>query len=283
MSRNNTIPARYQYAFSNSDPQAADQLAALEYCLDPVTTGVLERTGLQPGARCLEIGAGGGSIARWMAERVAPDGAVVALDLDTSRFVPSPGVELRQHDIRRGLPNDGPYDLIHARLVLLHLHEREYLLRGLVDLLAPGGWLVLGEFSDDPLQVVTCANPQDAELFHRVIRTLSSLLREHGADLTWARRLHVSMRDAGLADVHTVEYAESWTGGGPGAALHLSNSRQMRAGLLAAGITDAELARFQRLAQDPMFCARSWHFVCTRGRKPVPVRRTRPVNTPSPM
>lgn len=256
-----------EYTFSNRAPQAPGQLAALQHYLDPVTTGVLGRTEVSTGARCLEIGAGGGSIAGWLADRVGPDGRVVAVDLDPSHLHPYPGVEVRQHDIRRGLP-DGPFDLIHARLVLLHLPERRLVLRRLVDRLAPGGWLVLGEFSDHPLQVVSAADPADGELFRRVIDALSRVLTRHGADLTWAGRIHPAMREAGLEGVHTVEYAESWSGGSAGASLHHVNVLQKQDELLASGLTDAELHRFRQVVADPRFCARSWQFVCSRGQRP---------------
>jgi len=53
------------------------------------------------GWRCLEVGAGGGSIAEWLCDRVGPDGRVVATDLDT-RWVAKlsqPYLEVRVHDL----------------------------------------------------------------------------------------------------------------------------------------------------------------------------------------
>lgn len=278
-------PSTDSYAFSNRAAEADQQLSALESYLDPVTTGVLDRTGIPAGARCLEIGPGGGSIVDWLAARTGPAGRVVAVDLDPSKLRPAGStaagsasagstsagrVEVHEHDIREGLPDPGPFDLIHARLVLLHLPQRRWLLRQLVDALAPGGWLVVGEFSSHPLAVVTTPEPADAALFTRVIEALARVLADHGADLDWAYQLHPAMLAAGLQRVHTVEYAESWTGGGAGARLHEANSRQKQAELVAAGVTEDELERFQRLMDDPRFCARGWQFVCTRGRRPAP-------------
>ena len=37
-----------------------------------------------PGWRCAELGAGAGSMARWMADRVGESGSVTAIDRDTS-------------------------------------------------------------------------------------------------------------------------------------------------------------------------------------------------------
>jgi 2-polyprenyl-3-methyl-5-hydroxy-6-metoxy-1,4-benzoquinol methylase len=263
-----TDPRPPGYAFSNSAPQAVDQLTTIEAYLDPLTVTCLEAVDLRPGARCLEIGAGGGSIAHWLADRVGPAGQVVAVDQDTSRLAPAVNLEIVQHDLRHGVPVAGPFHLIHARLVLLHLPFRRRLLRELAERLAPGGWLVVGEFSRQPLEVLTADTPADAELFTTVIDTLITVLEQgHGADLDWAHQARTAMAEVGLCHVHTVEHAETWIGGGPGCRLHQVNSRQKQAALIDAGLTAAELDRFRQIVSDPAFSARSWQFVGTRGQR----------------
>lgn len=255
------------YAFSNRAPQGRQQLDALQDYLDPITTSCLAETGVAAGARCLELGPGGGSIAGWLVERTGPTGQVTAVDKDLSRLPAIPGLEVREHDLQRGLPLPGPYDLIHARLVLVHLPNRRELLRQLVAALAPGGALVLGEFSAAPLAVLTAADPADAALFSRVIDTMRTVLIGHGVDLDWAHQAHAAMVGAGLTRVRTLEHAESWSGGG-GCRLHAANASYLADRLRHAGVTWAELRRFQELMDDPRFSARSWQFVCTRGRAP---------------
>ena len=44
----------------------------------------IESLGISRDARVLEVGCGNGSMSAWMAEHIAPDGQVVALDLSTS-------------------------------------------------------------------------------------------------------------------------------------------------------------------------------------------------------
>jgi protein-L-isoaspartate O-methyltransferase len=256
------------YAFSNSSDQATTQLSSLAALLDPVTTRVLAGLPVKPGMRCLEVGAGSGSIAAWLAHQVGAAGRVVALDLDPSCLPPTPGVEIVQHDIRTGVP-DGPFDLIHARLVLVHLPERQIILQRLVDTLAPGGWLVLGEFGDTALYVYAAPNAADAELFTTVTDRLLDVLRGHGVDTAWADGSHSAMVAAGLREVRTVEHAESWTGGGPGCALHASNSLQKHSQLTDAGLSPETLAAFRVLMENPGFAARSYRFVVTAGRKPA--------------
>ena len=70
------------YLLTNAEPETVDRFAGLESVFDPVTCGHLSRLGLRQGFSCLEVGAGSGSIARWMADEVGPAGRVLAVDID---------------------------------------------------------------------------------------------------------------------------------------------------------------------------------------------------------
>ena len=50
--------------------------------VDEGTRSHFQRLGVGPGRRCIEIGAGGGAVALWLAEMVAPNGKVIATDLE---------------------------------------------------------------------------------------------------------------------------------------------------------------------------------------------------------
>jgi len=71
------------YLLDNAGAQAPGRFASLEACFDRLTEGHLAARGIGPGWRCLEIGAGSGSMARWLAREVGPDGSVLATDIDT--------------------------------------------------------------------------------------------------------------------------------------------------------------------------------------------------------
>lgn len=73
-----------QYIAGRSWEAEDDRLSALERALDPATRRHLERLGIAKSARCLEVGAGGGSIAAWMASVVGSHGCVVVTDIDTA-------------------------------------------------------------------------------------------------------------------------------------------------------------------------------------------------------
>jgi ubiquinone/menaquinone biosynthesis C-methylase UbiE len=85
-------------------------------------------------AHCLDAGAGTGSLAAALAERVGPTGSVTALDSDTRFLAPLEPERLVvvESDLTEGnLPVDR-FDLVHARLVLEHLPERDQLAPGLL-------------------------------------------------------------------------------------------------------------------------------------------------------
>jgi SAM-dependent methyltransferase len=258
--------ARTTGAIRGGEPSAVEQY------LDPLTIYALEASGVPPGVRCLELGPGGGSIARWLAGQVGPAGQVIAVDRHPGQPHPTPNLQCHQRDLRYGLPPEvtGPFDLIHARLVLAHLPNRHRLLRQLVEALTPGGWIVLGEFSSHPPVVYTAGRRHDAALFTRVLDVFTNvLIRQHGLDTRWAHQLYPALAQAGLREVSLVEHAQSWTGGHPGCRVHTTNLDRLHDQLIAAGLTQAELDQFHQLMDDPRFTARSWRFISARGRKPA--------------
>ena len=122
------------------------RLQLLEACRDPGTVGRLQQLGVTAGWRCLEVGAGRGSIARWLAEQVAPTGSVVAVDIDPRFLTGMPeNVEVRALDIREDEVEAGSYDLVHCRALLMHLPEPAETLARLVAALRPGGLLLAEE------------------------------------------------------------------------------------------------------------------------------------------
>jgi hypothetical protein len=64
------------YLFDNARPQAGQGFSSIEATYDAWTIRQLEGIGVAGGWRCLEVGGGGGSIGRWLASRVGPEGRV---------------------------------------------------------------------------------------------------------------------------------------------------------------------------------------------------------------
>ena len=140
--------SRRGYLLDNRAPEAGLRFDSLAALFNPVTFRHVEMLGISQGWRCWEVGVGGPSIPDWLSRRVCPSGQVIATDIDV-RWVQraiADNVEVRQHDVVADEPPTGPFDLVHERLVLIHLPRREEALERMVGALRPGGWLLLEDF-----------------------------------------------------------------------------------------------------------------------------------------
>lgn len=261
-----------RYTFDNDTPEAVRQLDLLAEILDGHSTGVLSELDIQPGWRCLDVGAGAGSISDWLAERVGATGRVTAMDLKPRYTPASDIVDVRagdDGDVRTAdLPTDR-FDLIHARLVLMHLPDRAAVLRRLAGALRPGGILVLSEWdcTGTADMLLRAPMPQATQAFTAFHNGLLDLAVGNGASLDWARRVPLAMLDAGLINVGSQTHNQLWTGGEAGCLLHASNSRQMRAPLLAHGVSVEQLDTLHEAMHDPQTLAWSYPMFTTIGRR----------------
>jgi SAM-dependent methyltransferase len=199
--------SRERYLLSNDAPEAMDRFTAFTTLFDPATFRHLDGLGLAPGWRCWEVGAGGTSVVDYLSERVGPAGHVLATDINLSWAAgtdgaAAPNVELLEHDVAAGPPPGGPFDLVHARLVLVHVPERDRALAIMAAALRPGGVLLV-EDADPALQPLSCLEeigpPQ--ELANRIRRGFRALLAERGVDLAYGRSLPRRLRAVGLVQV----------------------------------------------------------------------------------
>jgi SAM-dependent methyltransferase len=257
------------YAFDNDDADAADRHRHLAGVLDGFTCARLSRLGDLTGWRCLELGAGGGSVAAWLADRVGPAGHVTATDVNIRHLPTDAGYAVLEHDLATEPPPAGPWDLIHARLVLVHVKNQREVMRQLVDTLAPGGVLAIEEW-DGTLghPMLAGPDPEAGALFDSYTRAVRDILAAGGNDAHWARKVHGIMLDDGLIDVDTELHARSWSGGSAGALLNIVNIGQLGAELRAAGLTDVQLDRLRALMRDPRLVLRGLVTYSTIGRRP---------------
>lgn len=123
---------------SNDADRERDRLESIQRSVDAFTTGILDRLPIESSWNCLELGAGSGSIAYWLAER-CPDGRVVATDLDTRHLDADRAahLEIQEADITREDYAPGSFDLIHARYLFCHLPERDHMVARAAGWLSP--------------------------------------------------------------------------------------------------------------------------------------------------
>lgn len=187
-----------RYAFDQAWHEERNRLAAQEALWDTGTVEVLTAAGVAPGSRVLEAGAGGGSITQWLGERVGPQGHVLAVDLDT-RFVEplqSDVVEVQTLDLVAGELPTAEFDVVHSRLVLEHLADRDVVIERLVAALKPGGVAVIEDYDWTSFGFADADEAGD-----RAGAAILEFMATLGFDPTYGRRLAGDLADHGLRDV----------------------------------------------------------------------------------
>jgi SAM-dependent methyltransferase len=237
-------------------------LSLLEELFDPLTVGRLETVGVAPGWRALEVGAGRGSIASWLATRVGDGGRVVATDIDTALLEDrnDPRLEVVRHDV---LVDDlaGDFDLVHCRAVLVHLSDPRLALERMASWLKPGGVLVAEEPWTDVARLAP--DPAIAEAAEALGETL---------DGSFARRLPLVLREIGLERVEADAELRFFEGGTSRAAFYGRALEGAYTRLVAAGRIDAARVReLQGRFDDPAFRDCGWPHIGAVGWKPAPL------------
>ncbi|MFV0138016.1 class I SAM-dependent methyltransferase [Streptomyces sp. HMX87] len=273
----------FAYVFDNDNAHSREQHRCLAEAYDPVTLERLAGTGVTTGWRCLEIGSGGGTVARWLADRVAPTGEVVATDIKPRHIAGRPGLVVLPHDVTTDPLPEAAFDLVVARLVLQHLPERLAVLDKLVAALKPGGWLQIDEFDTSYEPPLLTPDAPATELYETFLRTKCAVMRAAGGDPEWGRRAPAAMRAAGLVDIDPQPCIEVRHAGAASLQLALHHTYHLQDRLIAAGMTARQLDEVRALMRDPSFRAASSVFYSVQGRRPredghadTPGRRRQP-------
>jgi ubiquinone/menaquinone biosynthesis C-methylase UbiE len=257
------------YSLDNSSREAPARFDALSGMFDRGTIRHLEDRGISEGWRCWEVGGGGGSITSWLANRVGPTGHVVVTDIDPRFLEPlaAQNVEVRTHNIVTDTLPDSIFDLIHARLVLVHLPEREKVLTRLVSALKPGGWLVDEEFDSVSLLPDPTVSPGEVSLNSQM--AVMRLLKDRGVERRFGRLLYGRLRAHGFVEVGAEGRLFMCRGGSSGVSLMRTNFHQLRGALLDAHyITEQEFDQDSARLDDPDFMAPSPIMWTVWGRRP---------------
>jgi ubiquinone/menaquinone biosynthesis C-methylase UbiE len=229
---------------------ASIRFAALSALFDSSSRRHLANRGVAPGWHCLEVGGGSGSIGKWLAERVGPTGRVTVTDIET-RFlehITLPNVEVSCHDITRDPLPACAFDLIHTRMVLMHLPPRDQVLARLRSALKPGGWLVCEEF--DRLSAPPDPDLSPGEIILKTHQAMGRVLHDQGVAPQYGRLLFGRLREIGLmglgAEARLVMVQSgSWSA----RLLRASYERRRRAMIDAGYVTeeefDADLAHME--------------------------------------
>ncbi|MCI4363354.1 MAG: class I SAM-dependent methyltransferase [Thermoplasmata archaeon] len=222
------------------------------------TRNLLQRAGLVPGMRCLDLGCDGGAVSLEIARLVAPGGTVTGIDMDGT------SLELaRRAAIEHGLPNvefrkfnandwnePETYDVIYTRFLLHHLGEPVDTLRRMWAGVRPGGVVVVedadfGGWCSDP--------PNDG--FDFFVRTYAEALRKSGGDPNTGRSLRRYFLQGGIPEPELALVQPVHTGG-EGKKLAWSTLEGSREAILSNGVAsreelDAALESLRLFTEDP--------------------------------
>jgi 2-polyprenyl-3-methyl-5-hydroxy-6-metoxy-1,4-benzoquinol methylase len=261
------------YALANSWDHARQRLHLLEQYHDPLTRRRLEELGVRSGWRCLEVGAGAGSIASWLCRKVGSAGRVVATDIDT-RFLEelhAANFEIRCHDIRTDPLPVAKFDLVYARWLLHHLPHPERVIERMMTALRPGGWLFLEEVDFFPL------GASSSQVYIDFMTALTqTVVACCGGNSLWARSLPALMAKRGLTSLHANAEVAILRGGSPVAEFFQFTAAQMREQVIASGALSAK--RFDAgiaLLKDPDFWAFAGAGIGAWGKLPERVEHRR--------
>jgi ubiquinone/menaquinone biosynthesis C-methylase UbiE len=197
---------------------------------------MLDRIGVAPGWRCLDIGCGPGGITEMLSRRVAGAGRVVGLDMDAAfldhaRSRAAANTEFRQGDaFRTGLPA-GSFDLVHMRFVASTAGDPDGLLREAIRLTRPRGVVALQE---PDVSTYNCYPPHPA--WDALKAAVVEVFVRIGSDVELAKRLYALARHNGLEDVQYRPFFVGIRSTDPAADLLPQTVESMRASLTKFGL-----------------------------------------------
>jgi SAM-dependent methyltransferase len=277
MKGDETPATRPVYRLGGQGRRAAEdeRLDLLERLFDPASCR--RRDLVRPGWRCLEVGAGRGSMALWLAERVGAGGHVVATDIDVTYLgrLDAPNLEVRRHNILEdpleGL-GPGSFDLVSSRLMLFWLAGKQEVAVGrMAELLRPGGWLVDEDGDWGMVGPVDPAHPLYAG-YHYAWQG-GEWWSSRGFDPRFGRKLSGIFERCGLENIGHEASAEVVRGGSPRARWWEETLVGIRASEQADGsLTAAREREYEALLApfgDPSAWLLSELLHACRGQRPV--------------
>jgi SAM-dependent methyltransferase len=269
--------AEYVFGSGGTEQQRLiDQAEALE----PQARWLLDRLAIEAGWRVADIGCGPVGILDLLSERVGPKGEVVGIERE-QRFA-----EIARREIeKRGLKNVsivqgdalGPiqeserFDLVHERLVLLNLPQRNQLtvVGQMVARLKAGGLIALQEY--DAVSLVCYPEHPSWTI---LLDAYADAFRSAGGNRATGRTLHSLLRSGGVGSIEMKVHARTLDVGDSQRTVLLTLVELMHERIMALGqFSESEFKEHQkRLLQhltDPETLVIDRLLIQAWGRKPA--------------
>lgn len=170
-----------------------------------------ERAAIQPGMTVLDVGCGPGHATMDLAELVGPSGHILAVD-ESALYLKTLNDRLQGRrlnnverilgdvqDLEHILPHArGTVDIAWARWVLCFVARPQDVVRGIAQLLKPGGRVVIQDYFN--YETFTLAPRSEA--ITRIVRAVASSWRARGGDPDIVGRLPRMLREEGFTITH---------------------------------------------------------------------------------
>ena len=219
-----------------------------------------EKIGIKPGERVVDLGCGPGGVLNLLAKRVGPTGSVIGIERDAHfaslarRYAAEHAlsqVVVREGDAYdTGLPR-ASFDGAHMRLLLVNLPEPERIVREMVSLVRPGGWVA--SFEADLLSLV--CDPPNPE-WTCLLEAYKAYSAAQGIDLCVGRRTHRLFRAAGVVDIHVDAIVRVYPAGDQGRMILVDFVNNVRKNLIDEGFIgrsdlEREMTALERHLSNP--------------------------------
>lgn len=223
------------------------------------TAIMLDRIGVAPGWRCVDIGCGPRGITDLLSTRVGPTGRVIGLDpdvvvLDHARHDANVrgfgNVDFVTSDVFHNCLLAGNFDLVHTRFVLSNIGNPEEFLEECARLTRPGGCVA---FQEADVSTLNCYPSHPA--WERLKRALADILPTAAGNPQFAHGLYRLLRQAGFENVQYRPFLVGFRSGDPMADYFPATMESFRSALiekrLIAGEVDAVLAECRAHMAEP--------------------------------
>ncbi len=173
---------------------------------ESATRRVLQKAGLSPGMRCLDVGAGTGAVMQTMAQGVGPQGAVTGIEIDPGlvsmarealRHRSGTTFEVVEGDIHAMEdPPAAPFDISFCRCFLMHMPDPVAVLGKMRDWTKPGGVVIAQEFDFGSFSV-----EPDCAAMEEFSAVFEGVFEAHDRRMRQGRQLPAQFAAAGLEEI----------------------------------------------------------------------------------
>jgi ubiquinone/menaquinone biosynthesis C-methylase UbiE len=260
-----------EYLLDKEFNEAKERLAINEQVQDPATIEYLEKINIGNDWNCLEIGGGAGSITSWLCEKVGENGRVTVIDLEP-RFLEQlnyNNLQILKEDISKYDFGVEKYDLIHGRDILIHIENRDDVLRNLSKAVKLNGWILLEEADVSVDMPDPAASEDEITLYKKVTKCVYRFLKNSGLDPYYGAKLLGMLRNSGFNSLYAEGRVRMFIGGdGLQKSPHMMAFGQLKEAMVSGKyLSKKEFDDFLELSKNKNFAWREGLTMSVMGKK----------------